>query len=192
MRKFTVRFEGITPILFSRITDEDAVGIETGIRKPIVPGGDLKKKAEERLWTKDGKPGIPFHMFFACLVEAGRKAKNGRSNITTTRGTALTSFLKLKEDFYPFEDGSDWELDKRMGKRMVRGQSIAVPVVRPRFDKWSFKVEIEMDEKRIAEETLKVLFEEAGRIGLGAWRPSSPKPGPFGQFQLVEWKPNRV
>lgn len=188
MKEFIVKFEGITPILFSRMTEDDMEGIETGVRKPVVPGKNPRAEAEKRLWTKDGKPGIPFHMFFACLVEAGRRVKNGRAAITGTRGTTLTAFLRLKGDFYPFEEGAIWEPDKRMVKQIVRGQSIARPVVRPRFDKWSFFVEGEFDESQVAEETVKQLFEEAGRTGLGAWRPSSPKPGPFGQFRVVEWR----
>jgi hypothetical protein len=188
MKKFKVRFEGVTSLLFSRMTEEDLGAIETGVKKPLVPGINPRTEAEKRLWTKDGKAGIPFHMFFACLVEAGRKVKNGRAAITGTRGTALTSFLKLNGDFYSFDNESKWEVDKRMAKQMVRGQSIARPVIRPRFDKWGFSVEGEFDEKRIAEETVKLLFEEAGRTGLGAWRPSSPKPGPFGQFKVVDWE----
>jgi len=183
-----VKFEGITPILFSRMTEDDAAGIETGVKKPIVPGKDQRTEAEKRLWTKDGKPGIPFPMLFACLTEAGRKVKKGRAAITGSRGTTLTSFLELHGDFYPFENDSAWEPDKRMVKQIVRGQSIARPVVRPRFDKWSFTVEGKFDEKQVAEETVKQLFEEAGRTGLGAWRPSSPKPGPFGQFRVTGWE----
>lgn len=189
MKEITAKLEGITPILFSRMTEEEAKAIQTGIRTPIVPDRDPREIAEKKLYTKDGKSGIPYHMFFACLVEAGRRIKlNPRSNITSSRGTQLTSFLRLKGDFYPFEDDQGWEADVKMGSLMVRGQRVAAPVIRPRFDRWSFIVSFEMDEKRVSEETVKALFEEAGRVGLGSWRPSESKPGPYGQFRIAEWE----
>lgn len=189
MKKLRVKFEGKTPILFSRMTKDEIEAITTGIRKPIAPDRDPREVAAERLYQKDGRPGIPYHMFYTCLVEAGRKVKFGpRTNITTSRGTNLSSFLTLREDFYPFEDNSSWEVDIQMGVISNRGQRVAIPIIRPRFDKWSFTVTAEIDDKRVALETVRALFEEAGQIGLGAWRPSSPKPGPFGQFKIIEWE----
>lgn len=56
--------------------------------------------------------------------------------------------------------------------------------VRPRFEEWSVRGDIEVLDPAITPEVLVKLFDIAGaQSGLGDWRPSSPKsPGPFGRF----------
>jgi len=55
--------------------------------------------------------------------------------------------------------------------------------VRPRFDSWSIRGTLEVTSDQISAETLGMIFDQAGRVGLGDWRPGSPKsPGPFGLF----------
>ena len=55
--------------------------------------------------------------------------------------------------------------------------------VRPRFEKWSVSGRIEiLDAAVITLAALKAIFEKAGNEGLGDWRPSAKKPGPFGRF----------
>lgn len=55
--------------------------------------------------------------------------------------------------------------------------------VRPRFDEWVLKGEIEVVAKEITLPVAKQLFDIAGRKGLCDWRPTSPKaPGAFGMF----------
>lgn len=59
--------------------------------------------------------------------------------------------------------------------------------VRPRFDEWSIKGQIEVLTTDISEDALRQLFDIAGKYkGACDWRPSSPKsPGPFGRFNAV-------
>jgi hypothetical protein len=160
-----------------------------GPESPSPRDQDPREEAEKKLHLKDGEPGIPYEMLFACLVEAGRRVKyDTRSNVTTGRGTMLTSFLSIEDDFFPFEGDPEWEVDIRMGKVTKRGEEVPMPVIRPKFKEWSFEVKALVDEKLVSLETVTQLFERAGRVGVGSFRPSLKKPGPFGQFQVAEWE----
>jgi len=55
---------------------------------------------------------------------------------------------------------------------------------RPRFDAWSLNGVLDVSEQAITTAVLEQLFHIAGnRAGIGDWRPSAPKPGPFGRFE---------
>jgi hypothetical protein len=67
-------------------------------------------------------------------------------------------------------------------KRAAVGTSKHVRV-RPRFEEWSIKGTLEVTAHEITTDVLDSIFTQAGRVGLGDWRPGSPKsPGPFGMF----------
>ena len=67
-------------------------------------------------------------------------------------------------------------------KRASVGSSKHVRV-RPRFENWAVRGELEVTTHEITADILDSIFAQAGRIGLGDWRPGSPKsPGPFGMF----------
>lgn len=56
--------------------------------------------------------------------------------------------------------------------------------VRPRFESWAVSGTLEVTAAEITADVLQSIFEQAGRVGLGDWRPGSPKsPGPFGMFE---------
>ena len=54
--------------------------------------------------------------------------------------------------------------------------------VRPRFDSWSVSGRIQILANEITPEVVAQLFDLAGRVGLGDWRPGCKTPGPFGMF----------
>ena len=66
-------------------------------------------------------------------------------------------------------------------KRAKVGQSKHVRV-RARFDQWLIRGEIEIISPAITYEILERMFDAAGRVGLGDWRPGCKTPGPFGMF----------
>jgi hypothetical protein len=57
--------------------------------------------------------------------------------------------------------------------------------VRPKFrqGEWVIKGTVQVIAPEITMEILERLFDEAGKIGLGDWRPGSPKPGCYGMFE---------
>lgn len=72
-----------------------------------------------------------------------------------------------------------------MAKRAAVGSSKHVRV-RPMFKKWQASGTVDVVDDRISSDTLAEIFTIAGRyIGLGDWRPDSPKsPGPYGTFSV--------
>lgn len=103
--------------------------------------------------------------------------------LTPTSPISVADITKLKN--LPFDEQSaaveklGFRLDVR---RAVVGTSKHVRV-RPRFDQWALKGTLEVNEPAITPEVLSQLFEIAGqRSGIGDWRPSAKKSGPFGRF----------
>ncbi len=71
------------------------------------------------------------------------------------------------------------------------GQSTHIRV-RPRFDHWSARGTVLVWDEQITEEILTQILWYAGTYkGIGDWRPSSKKPGPYGTFtaEVVKQKP---
>lgn len=85
----------------------------------------------------------------------------------------------------PFKD--QLERCKQLGfrlffKRAKVGNSKHVRV-RPRFDAWKVKGELQVMSEDLPFATLETIFNYAGHAGIGDWRPNSPKrPGPYGQY----------
>lgn len=57
--------------------------------------------------------------------------------------------------------------------------------VRPRFDNWTVRGSINILVPEITYEVLERLFEMAGRVGLGDWRPGCKTPGPYGMYSAT-------
>lgn len=56
--------------------------------------------------------------------------------------------------------------------------------IRPRFEQWTVRGELEVTSNDLTFEKLESIFGYAGKAGLCDWRPNSPKrPGPYGMFQ---------
>lgn len=94
----------------------------------------------------------------------------------------IASVEKIRD--LPFDKQSDKCRDlgfRLFVKRATVGKAKHVRV-RPRFDKWEVKGQIEILNPAISFEVLEQLFELAGRVGLCDWRPGCKTPGPFGQF----------
>lgn len=55
--------------------------------------------------------------------------------------------------------------------------------VRPRFDDWTIRGTALIVAQELKIDVIRRLFEIAGSVGLGDWRPGSKTPGPFGVFE---------
>lgn len=187
--RIRVGLEGISPLLMNPCTDELLDQLDgLAPKQPKEKGLSLREKAEKKLIRdENGKLGIPVEYIFSCLVEAGRHVQyEKKRNISTQESTLLPSLMTVVGQFFPFADqGVNWKVDRRRGRAK---DGSAVSVTRPRFDKWAFSVDIEIDnEQEFAPEKAKQLFEKAGKaVGLGDFRPQ--KRGPFGMFKIVRWE----
>ena len=131
--------------------------------------------------------GIPANNLFACLRQAGRMVKNGRTQISTATGTKLPMYVELEDEFLPFK-GDDvaesWVPVVMRGTNPNGGEMVAL--TRPLFKRWEVDVSILFDEKKINDKVVQELFEIAGAAyGLGDFRPE--RGGRFGRFVVAAW-----
>lgn len=192
-KTFMVRLENVSPMLMNPATEELLNDLEFGAKGRGNVNKDIssKEKAERKIIrNEDGQIGIPAEYLFSCLREAGRHVPyTAKGKISTKESTLLPAFLDIKELFFPFENqDAEWKVDRRKGMLRSSATPVAVTIVRPRFDKWSCQLTIEVDtnkETGIAPEKIRELFDKAGKmIGLGDFRPA--KNGVFGRFRVAE------
>lgn len=191
--RIQVGLRGISPMLMNPMTDETINQLITGVRPQLNKDRKFEDVARERIYLDDnGRMGVPTMNLIAALKHAGRSVKNGKKAISTATSTTLFSFCEFPTEFIPFdgldEDGHlPWRVDKRRGVMKNGASSVAVGILRPKFDSWSLTVEVVLNEKLVTQDTLRRLFEEAGtNAGLGDFRPQ--KGGPFGRFQVDNWE----
>jgi hypothetical protein len=192
MIELTVKCKGLSAMLMNPMTEETLDSLITGVRKPIVKDRPISDVAAERIYRNlEGQMGFPAINLIGALKLAGRKIKNGKKGISTATTTELFSYFEFPEEFITFDDlddkgGIPWRTDKRRGVMRNGASSVAVGIIRPRFDNWGFTVKVGLHENLLRSETAKALFVEAGsNAGLCDFRPS--KNGPFGRFKVVEF-----
>ncbi|MAF13389.1 MAG: hypothetical protein CMI53_00645 [Parcubacteria group bacterium] len=198
-----VTIKGSSPLLMNPLTDATLEGLRTGVHPPVKKDGPASDVARTRVYraqnfvpVKEGDLGpvvMPSVNFLACLVEAGRSVKNGKKQISTASTTTLYSFLEILEPEFPLtdlqeentQDGEGWITDCRRG--VLAQNNIAVCIVRPRFDIWSFRYTMTIDLGEIDEGKVAELITTAGKkVGLCDFRPA--KRGHFGRFAITDWK----
>jgi hypothetical protein len=185
--------EGKKPYLMNPATEALLESLRTGIHPPLVKDRSREDVARDKIYREEGQIGIPAGNLFACLVEAGRQVDlKSRVKISTKESTQLPSFFELEDLFLPYKIEGDedynpekeWKADMRRGKLPKDGTMVAI--VRPRFDRWGFKVRFTIDTSIINVAKVRTLFDLAGRsVGLGDFRPSCR--GPFGTFAVKRW-----
>lgn len=188
-----VYVEGKKPYLMNPATQELLEALRTGIHEPVVKDRPRRDVAAGKICRVDDRIGVPAENLFSCLVEAGRQVDlKPRQKISTRESTQVPSFLEIEELFLSFEIEGDtdynpetvWVDDMRRGRLPKDGTAVAI--VRPRFDRWGFKVHITVDTSILKTDRVKELFLIAGRsVGLGDFRPSCR--GPFGTFAVRRW-----
>lgn len=185
---------GLSPgILMDSMSKETLLSLYSGVRKPH-PKGEIppEETARRKIYvSEEGEPGVPAECLFASLVNAGRKVKNGKAQISTANETTLPALLEIREDFLVFNGYADkkWETFLHPGR--LEQNNTAVCIVRPLFRKWGFDVTLEIDDSEVSEETIKQLFAVAGKkYGLCSWRPQCK--GKFGRFRIEKWVSKKV
>lgn len=178
--------EGISPLLCNRFTE---AAQEKVSRNSTVTfqgqRGTSREQAEPKLYLDaKGRPVLPTVNLMACLVEAGRFIKSGKSKLSTMRTSLVPAgiaFDALEMLLTPRK----WDVDSR--PVVIPSTSGRIICHRPRFDAWRISPEIVVDETLFSMAVVRELVDIGGqRIGLGDFRPS--RRGPFGRFKVVEWK----
>jgi len=156
-------------------------------------------------------PVLPTDNLFASLRAAGRFVRlQGKSMVSTRKDTQLPGLMGLIS-YVPAVDGLDpareeilsgvcgaymplihrvkgtlatWQTDIRPARNQTGELVVAI---RPRFDSWSMRLKLWVDQSEFPLEKARQTFDIAGsRIGVGSFRPE--KKGTYGRFQIDEWK----
>lgn len=141
--------------------------------------------------SNDGGVFIPGAAFGRLLREAGssHKQKGSRKSVKwiVPAGCTVTDdqVTLLNGDGSPM-GAEAFEVDSR--PVVIPSTKGRIMRHRPRFDEWSAKISMEIDEKVISAKLIHQLLEEGGRrLGILDFRPE--RGGPFGRFEVVEWSP---
>lgn len=197
MKRIKVRIEGRTPLMMCPMPEETLEALWKRKRSAAASTSEMSyEQAAARQVIKDekGRIALPTTYFYGAFVEAGRKVTlKGRANVSTAETTELYSFFEIEGgEYLPLSNGTPgeeptWVVDKRPGRNLNAPGKPACCVIRPKFPQWSvdmvIAVDTEVDGASIS--VARQIVERAGRVGVGAFRPS--KRGPFGQFRIAEW-----
>lgn len=180
---------GVSPILMNPMTEAilDQLWAPSGSRKAKVEITPQQAAEAKIIRNLKGLIGIPAEYLLAALVTAGKFVKyDTRKNMSTNDSSLVPAFIFLEGMFFPFENQkTKWVVDKRRGVLNNAGKSVAVCIVRPRFDEWAFDVTASFAD--IDASKVRQLFEYAGKVaGLCDFRPSCR--GPFGRFTISRWE----
>lgn len=132
----------------------------------------------------EGRPVLPQHMIGAALAKGAskhnlKKGKHFMSGISV-RGNA-TLIHSGSEDVRELAKDERFQLNigVKIGQSTVMG-------TRPIFREWAAELPISFETDLVDADTVVEIIAAAGRyVGIGDWRPSSPKPGKHGRFLVV-------
>lgn len=181
-----VKIEGVSPLLQNRFTDAAALAVSNGSSSALQGSKPPpREQAQAKLYVdSNGLPVIPSPNLLACLVDAGRHLKAGKSKVSTMRSSLVPAGIQIQEIELPITPRK-WECDSR--PVVVPSTGGRIVAHRPRFDEWSVKFTLDVDPDVFGERIVRELVDIGGkRCGLGDFRPA--RRGPFGRFKVVSWK----
>lgn len=192
MKTIAVGIEGISPLLINRFkeNDEQPEAIKKSGKKDY---GTPRHQAEHSAYCDEPRSAksliwIPTSWISGTIatIASDYKIPGSRKSIKSVSGGAI---VPLIEKIYFNEKFTLSKIE--VDSRPVVVQRARIMRHRARLEKWSFTVELELDETIVPVESLHQLLTDAGRrAGFGDFRP--PKGGPFGRFIIANWKVSAV
>lgn len=142
----------------------------------------------------DDKRGLylPSENLFAAFMSGAKKHKWGQKMSAISFDDPVGySILLPKNDKWEKVDLETLKADPdNRFVKMVTVQKSKNMSCRPCFKLWKLYFSLEFDSDMIdANEIKTILVTMTKKIGLGVWRPNSPKPGTYGKFEInrIEW-----
>lgn len=185
MIRIYVEIEGVTPLLMNRFTEEAEIKVSSGTSAVSVgTKGTPRDQATKKAYSDDGgKLYVPGPNIFACLIQAGKFHKTGKTKVTTQKSSLIPAGIAIHDIVCPLNT-KDFEVDSRSVVIPATGGRIMCH--RPRLDEWKTAFTLEVDDSMFTSEFVRLLIEDAGRkVGLGDFRPD--RKGPFGKFAITKW-----
>ncbi len=181
---FTLEVAGRTPLIPHRWS-EKSLGMMrekqfgSGVRARKEPKNPEEEAHNSCYWLADGRPGMPATAFKAAMVYACRFFE----------GVSMTEARTL---LYVEGEGPD-QLVPITGEPVMREDTprnsggTADLRYRMAIFPWSATLRVRFLPSRIDADSVAALLDAAGRVGVGDWRPGSPKSntGVYGTFRLA-------
>lgn len=184
-----VWIEGMTPLLQHRATEEALSGkIRDNTPGAMVDPRNICERAIYRIPSNGGQIAVPGAAFARMLREAGgsHKAKGSRKSLKYIIPAAVLIMDELCGIF--LNDRESHIIDFEVDSRPVTIPATKGKVMRhrARFNEWSCKITLRINEDILNEGIVRQMFGEGlQQIGIGDFRPE--KGGPFGTSSVVSW-----
>ena len=177
---------GVTSLLQHRFAETNEVDPAT--RTIVQNRGTPREQAESVVYRNGDHFFFPGTWIAGAITEAG-----GSHKLRGSRKSAkyvVPAAVRVKEIEIPICNGDGKSLAKDFE---VDSRPVTIPATkgkimrhRPRFDHWSAKFTITINDKLLPEDFVQQLLTEAGeQQGIGDFRPN--KRGPFRCFRIVSW-----
>lgn len=145
-------------------------------------------------WDNELGLYMPWDNIASMLVKAGTLVKVRGNKTLKVAAAAVTSMYEGFSFSINGQMKKNWDtFVKEKGfrfRRVVRQQKAAIVRTRVKVPTgWELTVRCECVDSVIQPSQVYALFDRAGmEVGLGDWRPSSPKPGANGRFMVKDFK----
>lgn len=187
MKKYEVKIEGVTPYMQHRMDDQKLEEWEKN-RSKIIERDDVAKedliRAEFHAFRNSkNELFMPAEHIRGSMINAGAMVKSKVGNARKSMKNIVAGMFFVMPEELPLPQ--NFEIDKRSAvNRNIKGRIICI---RPRWNDWSTKFELHVDNNTITDETVKEILVNAGQyIGVGSFRPQNN--GMFGRFSLKSFK----
>jgi hypothetical protein len=187
MKLIEVTIKGSTPLLQHRFSESAEVNPST--RKVLVNNGTPREQAEKAVYRNSNGFYFPGAAIGRLIREAGSNHKLRGSRKSAKY--VVPAAVLVMDDAVQLLDGNggkpikDFEVDSR--PVTIPSTKGRIMRHRPRFDEWSAKFTLRINETILPVDFIQQLLVEGGiQNGIGDFRPE--KSGPFGVFQVVSWQ----
>lgn len=184
MKTFEVTIDGISPILVNRFKEQSEVPIKMK-KAGKTNYGTPREQAEKAAYLdSSGKAWIPSTWVKGAIanVSSDYKLPASRKSVKSVIGGAV---VPIEEKCYFLQKYTKKNIE--IDSRPCVVQRFRIMRHRARFEKWTVKVALEIEDSILDPDNVHEMLCDAGRrSGIGDFRPS--KGGPYGKFKVVQWK----
>lgn len=181
MKRIKVTIEGIAPILFNRMTQEQQDKIITRQTGGVRTLSERQEEARQKVYRNADGLYLPSENLIKCLILGATKAslKYGRKSLAPF----IEALVFTETTAIPFGISEPDFIDERPGRVPPR-TGPRVIICRPGLSTgWRLTFHLIVVDDRLPIDNIKTALQEAGiLIGLCDYRPR------FGRFKVVEWQ----
>lgn len=184
MKTFEIVIEGVSALLINRFKEQSEV-VQHMKKSGKRDYGTPRHQAEESAYMDDdGKCWVPGTWVKGSLttVSSDYKLPSSRKSVKSVIGGSI---ICTEEKIYFLEKYTKKNIE--VDSRPCVVQRARIMRHRARFEEWSLRFHLEIEDSILQPENCHTMLSDAGkRAGIGDFRAS--KGGPFGRFLVSSWK----